>query len=252
LQAVPLPEQGLLLTTYLAEMLDLRVGDLVDVEVLEGRRETLRLPLAATVTEYLGVGAYARREWVNRLLQEGDVVTGAWLKVAATDKPAVLATLRQRPRVAAVTDRNASVASFRDTMAQSMLTFTLVATLMAASMAGGVVYNAARITLAERARDLASLRILGYTQAEVRGLLMGELATLTLLALLPGFALGYGMSALLVWGMQSELYRVPLVVLPSGLALAGAVLLGAAALSAWLVLGRLRRLDLVAVLKTRE
>ena len=180
------------------------------------------------------------------------MVTGAWLKVAAADKAAVLATLRQRPRVAAVTDRNASVASFRDTMAQSMLTFTLVATLMAASMAGGVVYNAARITLAERARDLASLRILGYTQAEVRGLLMGELATLTLLALLPGFALGYGMSALLVWGMQSELYRVPLVVLPSGLALAGAVLLGAAALSAWLVLGRLRRLDLVAVLKTRE
>lgn len=252
LVAVPLPDQGLLLTDYLADMLDVRVGDVIDVELQEGRRETLRLPVAATVTEYLGVGVYARREWVNQLLQEGDVVSGAWLKVAPADKPALIDRLRQRPRVAAVTDRNASVASFRQTMAQSMLTFTLVATLMAASMAGGVVYNAARITLAERARDLASLRILGYTQAEVRALLLGELATLTLLALLPGFALGYGMSALLVWGMQSELYRVPLVVLPSGLALAGAVLLGAAALSAWLVLARLRRLDLVAVLKTRE
>lgn len=252
LQSVPMPAEGLLLTDYLAELLAVRPGDLLEVEFLDGRRETLQLPLAATVTEYLGVGAYADRGWLNRLRQDGDLVSGAWLKVPPESRPAVVSELRERPRIVAVSDRNASIASFRDTMAENILTFTLIATLMAASMAAGVVYNAARITLAERSRDLASLRILGYTRREVRALLMGELGTLTLLALVPGFAMGYGMSAMLVWGMQSDLYRIPLVLLPSGFAMAGAVLLVAAGLSAWLVLLRLDQLDLVAVLKTRE
>jgi putative ABC transport system permease protein len=252
LQPVPMPTEGLLLTDYLAELLAVRPGDLLEVEFLDGRRETLQLPLAATVTEYLGVGAYADRGWLNRLRQDGDLVSGAWLKVPPESRPAVVSALRERPRIAAVSDRNASIASFRDTMADNILTFTLIATLMAASMAAGVVYNAARITLAERSRDLASLRILGYTRREVRALLMGELGTLTLLALVPGFAMGYGMSALLVWGMRSDLYRIPLVLLPSGFAMAGTVLLVAAGFSAWLVLRRLDQLDLVAVLKTRE
>jgi putative ABC transport system permease protein len=252
LQTVPMPAEGLLLTDYLAGLLAVRPGDLLEVEFLDGRRETLQLPLAATVTEYLGVGAYADRGWLNRLRQDGDLVSGAWLKVPPESRPAVVSALRERPRIVAVSDRNASIASFRDTMAENILTFTLIATLMAASMAAGVVYNAARITLAERSRDLASLRILGYTRREVRALLMGELGTLTLLALVPGFAMGYGMSALLVWGMRSDLYRIPLVLLPSGFAMAGTVLLVAAGFSAWLVLRRLDQLDLVAVLKTRE
>ena len=252
LQPVPMPNEGLLLTDYLAELLAVRPGDLLEVEFLDGRRETLPLPLAATVTEYLGVGAYADRGWLNRLRQDGDLVSGAWLRVPPESRPAVVSALRERPRIVAVSDRNASIASFRDTMAENILTFTLIATLMAASMAAGVVYNAARITLAERSRDLASLRILGYTRREVRALLMGELGTLTLLALVPGFAMGYGMSALLVWGMRSDLYRIPLVLLPSGFAMAGTVLLVAAGFSAWLVLRRLDQLDLVAVLKTRE
>jgi putative ABC transport system permease protein len=252
LHQVKPPQQGLMLTDYLAEMLHLRPGDKVEVDFLDGRRETLRLPVASTVKEYLGVGAYARRGWINGLREEGDLVSGAWLSVDAAHKADVLAALRERPRVAGVTDRAAAIRSFYDTMAESILTFTLIITFMAASIAIGVVYNAARITLAERARDLASLRILGYTRAEVRNLLLGELATLGLLALLPGFALGYGMSALLVAGFQSDLYRIPLVVKPQAFAFAGAVMLAAAALAAWLVARRLRRLDLVAVLKTRE
>lgn len=252
LQPVVPPPEGLLLTDYLARQLGVRPGHMLEVDFLDGRRERLTLPVAATVTEYLGVGAYARLDWINRLRQEGDVVTGAWLRVAPHAKADIIATLRERPRVAAVGDRAASIRSFRDTMAQNILTFTWVVTLMAASIAAGVVYNAARITLAERARDLASLRILGYTRAEVRGLLLGELGTLTLAALLPAFAFGWGLSALLLWSMQSDLYRIPLVLPPSSFAFAGAVLLTAAALSSWRVLRRLDRLDLVAVLKTRE
>jgi putative ABC transport system permease protein len=252
LQPAALPGDGLLLTDYLADMLHVRAGDTLDVEFLEGARRRLDVPVAGTVREYMGVGAYARRDVVNRLLHEDGAVTGAWLSVVPGARADVIQALRARPRVIAVTDRAAMVQSFRDTMAKGIVTFTLVATLLAGSIAVGVVYNAARITLAERGRELASLRVLGYTRAEVRGLLLGELATLSLLALLPGFALGYGMTAVLVLGFRSEIYRVPLSISPSGFAFAGLVILAATALSGLLVRRRLDRLDIVSALKTRE
>jgi putative ABC transport system permease protein len=252
LRPVPLPGDGLLLTDYLATMLAVRPGDVLDVEFLEGHRRTLAVPVTGTVREYLGVNAYAARSTVNRLLGEGDALSGAWLALEPASRVDVIRELRERPRVAAVTDRSAMIQSFRDTMAEGILTFTLIASLMAASIAVGVVYNSARITLAERGRELASLRVLGYTRAEVRSLLLGELFTLTFLALLPGFALGYGMAALLVWGFESDLYRIPLVIGPSGFAWAGLLVLAATVLSAALVRRRLDRLDLVEVLKTKE
>lgn len=252
LQPVALPEDGLLLTEHLAELLQLRVGDPVELEFLEGHRRTLPVRVAGTVREYLGVGAYARRETVNRLLQEGDVVGGAWLRIEAAQQAAVVAALRERPRVASLGERGAMLRSFRQTMSESVLAFTLVMSLLAGSIAVGVVYNAARLLLSERSRELASLRVLGYTRAEVRTLLLGEIGSLSLLALLPGFALGYGMSALLVIGFSSDLYRIPLVIAPAGYGVAGLLILAATALSARLVRRRLDRLDLIAVLKTRE
>jgi putative ABC transport system permease protein len=252
LQPVAPPADGLLLTDYLADLLKVRAGDRLGVEFLEGHRRTLSVPVAGTVHEYLGVGAYARRETVNRLLDEGGAVSGAWLSLGRETRADVIAELRARPRIAAVTDRSAMVQSFRDTMAETILTFTLVATLLAASIAVGVVYNASRITLEERGRELASLRVLGYTRGEVRALLLGELFTLAFLALVPGFLLGIGMVWLLVEGFSSELYRVPLALQPRAFALAALIVLGATAASALLVRRRLDRLDLVAALKLKE
>lgn|GEM_PF-740397 len=209
--------------------------------------------MAGLVSEYLGVGAYARKDTVNRLLDEDDALSGAWVALAAADARAgIVRELRARPRVAAVADRSATIRSFMDTMARTMLTFTLAITAMAACIAAGVVYNSARIILAERGRELASLRVLGYTRGEARGLLFGELLTLSFLALLPGFALGYGLSALLVRGLATDLYRIPLVLTASGFAVAGLVVLAATVGSGLLVLRRLDRLDLVSVLKTKE
>lgn len=253
LRPVAPPAQGLLLTDHLGELLALRPGDSVEVEFLEGHRHTLQVPVAGLVSEYLGLGAYAHQDTVNRLLGEGGALSGAWLALEAPEARAgVVRELRDWPRVAAVADRGATIRSFRDTIARTMLTFVFAITAMAASIAAGVVYNSARITLAERGRELASLRVLGYTRGEVRGLLFGELLALAFLALLPGFALGWGMSALLVGGLATDLYRIPLVLAPSGFAIAGLVVLAITALAGMLVVRRLDRLDLVAVLKTRE
>lgn len=252
LRPVSVPVDGIMLTDHLAGMLAASVGDPLEVEFLEGHRRRIEVPLAGVVSEYMGVGAYARRETVNRLLGEGDVISGAWLAIDEAARAEVLQALRGSPRVAAVTDRSAMVEGFRETIARGILTFTVVASLMAASICVGVVYNAARITLAERGRELASLRVLGYTRQEVRVLLVGELFTLGFLALLPGALIGYGMATLLVTAFSSDLYRIPLVLTPSSFALSALTVLAATALSAALVRGRLDRLDLVAVLKSQE
>jgi putative ABC transport system permease protein len=246
------PRDGVMLTGYLADMLALKQGDQVEIEFLEGHRRTVFVPLAGTVQEYFGVGAYSDRRFVNQLLAEDEVISGAYLALNPGAREQVVAALRERPRVAGVTDRVAAIRSFRDTMAETMLTFTLVMTLLAGAIAVGVVYNAARLTLAERSRELASLRVLGYTRGEVKALLVGELMLLTFLALPLAFALGHGLCWLLVTVFTSDLYRIPLVISPSGFGFAGLLLLAAAALSALLVQRRLDRLDLVAVLKTRE
>lgn len=252
LRPVRFPEQGIVMTDYLAELLALRPGDRFQIEFLEGRQQQVDVVLAGTVSEYLGVGVYARREIVNRLLDEGEVISGARLAIDPQARQALLHALREAPQVASVADRSATIAGFRDTMARGILTFTLVATLMAASIAIGVVYNAARITLAERGRELASLRVLGYTRGEVRTLLLGELFTLSFLALLPLLLAGWGMAALLVQAFQSDLYRIPLVLPPAGFAFAALAILIATALSGALVRRRVDRLDLVSTLKSSE
>src|SRR5690606_13359585 len=189
---------GVLLTDHLAALPELRAGDVLEVELLEGHRRKLLLPVAGTVAEYIGVGAYLQRDVLNRVLGEGNAISGAWLSVDPAQQAAVVRALRDAPRIAAVTDRDATIESLRGTMARGVLTFTLVATLMAASICIGVVYNAARITLAERGRELASLRVLGYTRSEVRTLLLGELFTLAFAALLPAMLLSAGLVMLMV------------------------------------------------------
>lgn len=247
-----LPGEGLLLTGHLADMLGVRPGDPLEVTFLGGQRRTVSVPVAGVASEYIGVGAYARLETLNRLLIEGDVVSGVWLTLDAPHRADVVRALRQAPRVAAVSDRAATVSGFLDTLGRTVLAFTVVITLLAASICIGVVYNAARITLAERGRELASLRVLGYTRGEVRTLLLGELFLLAFLALLPGALSGWGLVVLLVQAFQTDLYRIPLVVAPAGFAFAALVVLAATAASALLVRRRLDHLDLVAVLKSRE
>ncbi|HYW92304.1 MAG TPA: ABC transporter permease [Gammaproteobacteria bacterium] len=252
LRPVTLPPDGLLMTDYLAEMLHTRPGQEVAVEVLEGRRRVLRLPLVGVVGEHLGVSGYMRLSALNRALGDGDVASGALVAGGPGERAALYRRLREMPAVAGVTLREAAIESFHATMGETLLIFTFITTLLAAVIAFGVVYNSARITLVERTRELASLRILGFARAEAAYILVGELALITLTALVPGFLVGRALCFLLSHGMRSELYRVPLVIAPRTYAFAAIVVMAAMALSALLVWRRVARLDLVRALKTRE
>lgn len=252
LQPVELPAEGVLLTDYLAQLLGIKVGDRLQVDVKEGRRPLLEVPVAGLVTEFIGVGAYMRRETLNRLLREPDNISGAFLAVGAADIPALEQRLQQVPRVAGVSLRSNTINAFNQTMEESLLVFTLFASAMAGAIAFAVVYNNARIAFAERSRELASLRVLGFRRAEVAYILLGELLLLSLLALPLGFALGAGLCHLLALGMATDLYRIPLVLEPPTYALAAGVVLLATLVSALIMARHLAKLDMVSALKAAE
>jgi putative ABC transport system permease protein len=252
LSLIEVPPEGLVLSKKLADLLQVRRGDTVSVEVLEGARRTRQVVVTNLVDEFLGTNAYMRIDALHRLLQEGDSVSVAYLRVDPLARDRLYATLKATPRVAGVTLKSAAMDSYRRTLAQSIAIVRTVTIAIALIMAFGVVYNTSRIALSERARELGTLRVIGFSRREVGRILLGELALVTLVALPLGVLLGYGLAAATVKAYDTEVYRIPLVVTARTVLGSLATVCVATLMSGWLVLRRLDRLDLIAVLKTRE
>jgi putative ABC transport system permease protein len=250
--AVPIPPEGLVLSRMLARVLRVGPGDPVTLEVLEGARPVREAAVATLADDYVGLSAYMEIGALHRLLREGASLSGAYLQVDRAGRDRLYRQLKATPAVAGVSVTAAALASFRRTMAENMGLMTTFNLLFAGIIAFGVVYNAARISLSERSRELASLRVLGFTIAEVSLILLGELTVLTLAAIPPGLVMGYGLGGLIVASVESELYRFPLVVTPQAMAWAALTVVVASAASGLVVRRRLDRLDLVGVLKQRE
>ena len=251
-RVVPIPTAGLVLSRSLADVLGVGVGDHVDLEVLEGRRVSASLAVSGVVDEYLGLSAYMAAPALGALLGEREWISGAHLLVDPRHESALHQRLTAMPAVAGVALTRAMKDAFDRTMGETMGVMIAFNVLFAAVIAFGVAYNAARISLSERSRELASLRVLGFTRAEISAILLGELAVLTVLAVPLGLLIGYGLASLVVAAFQTELYRFPVVVAPRTYVGAGAVTVFAALVSGLVVRRRLDHLDLVGVLKTRE
>jgi putative ABC transport system permease protein len=252
LAALPVPPEGLVLTTKLAEILGVGPGDEIVVEVLEGSRPVRAVRVAGLADELIGLSAYMDARALHRLMREDATLSGAFLRVDAQALPRVYAELKRMPAVAGATTRLAALQGFEETLAKSLGVFTTVLVTFAAVIAAAMVYNAARIALSERGRELASLRVLGFTRGEVALLLLGEQALLTAAALPLGFWIGYRLCAALAAAYQWELFRMPLVVSDRTYGFALLVVLAAALLSSLAVRRRLDHFDLVEVLKARE
>jgi putative ABC transport system permease protein len=252
LQRVPIPDEGLLLTDYLADQLGLGIGDVVEIDVLEGRRRTVQAMVAGVVNEYLGVNAYMDLAALNRLLGEGERISGVLIAADVEAESALFRELERRPRVAGVGVRRLAIRNFYETLGESLGVFTFVALILGGVINFGVVYNAARVSLSERGRDLASLRVLGFTRGEVSYVLVGELVLLVLLSIPLGFATGYMLSLYMATSMQSELFRIPVLVTARTYGFAGLAMLASTLVSALIVQRRIAHLDLIGVLKTRE
>ena len=252
LNIIELPQDGVILTDYLAELLHIKTGDMLTIEVLEGRRITVQVPVAGTAKQYLGLNGYMRVESLNALLKEGYALTGALLKIDERYQRDIYAELKEMPRIAGVVEHESSIESFYDTIAETILFFTFISTLLGSSIAFGVIYNSMRIALSERNRELASLRVLGFERNEVAYILLGELALFTLVAIPLGFLIGYGLCAYMAFQFDSDLYRVPLVLGINVYAFSALVVLLSSIVSAIMIWRNLADLDMVAVLKSKE
>jgi len=246
------PVAGLVLSDALAALLDVSRGSRITVELLEGDRAAHELVVADVVREYMGANAYMALPALHRLMQEGDTLSGAYLQVDRGQERALYGRLKATPRVAGVLRKRAAFESLQATLAAMMRKVQAIYVLFASVIAFGVVYNSVRISLSERSRELATLRVIGFTRGEVSYILLGDLALVTLAAVPLGLALGYAMAAAVVRASDSEMFRIPLVVGPNTYALSAITILVATILSALVVRRRLDRLDLVEVLKTRE
>ena len=252
LRPVVIPENGLAISSMLAEILGVGVGDFVEVDLLEGQRRTISLPVTALVEDYFGIKGMMDDQALARLMREAPAANAVNLSFDPTKSDLFYAAIKGMPTVSGLALQGASLANFRAVIAVFVTTMASIYTGLAGVIAFGVVYNSARISLSERARELASLRVLGFTRGEVLRILLLELALLSILAQPPGWVMGYGLAWILRTQLAGELMRVRLVVEHSTYVIASVIVIGAAVLSALVVRRRVNQLDLVAVLKTRD
>ena len=252
LRPVVLPQTGLAISGMLGQILGVGIGDTVEVDLLEGARRTVSLPVVALVEDYFGIRGMMNMEALARLMREAPIVNSVNLSLDDNQKEQFYATVKSMPTVSGVALQRVSLANFRKTVALLITTMASIYTGLATVIAFGVVYNNARISLSERARELASLRVLGFHRGEVLRILLLELAILTLIAQPPGWVMGYGLAWIMKTNLAGELMRVRLVVEHSTYVTSSAIVILAAIASGFIIRERINQLDLVAVLKTRD
>ena len=249
---VPLPPEGIVLSEPVADILGVSQGDLLTVELTSGRQPVLMIPVASIAQSLLGAPTYMRLDALNRALREPGRISGAYVTIDQSLQSAAYRALKDMPAVAGVAlkqDTRVALQRQMDTGAGAM---RFVMAAIAAIIAFGIVYNSARIAFAERLRDLASLRVLGFTKAETAFVLLGELAVVTLAALPLGGVLGYGLSSLISTAFSTDLYQIPVMFSAESYGYGVLAVVAAGVFSGWLVRRDLNRIDLVMALKTRE
>lgn len=249
---IELPLNGVMLSQALARRLEVLPGQSVTLEIMEARRPIRNVEVAGIFQEHMGLGAYMERSALNELMREDRLVTTALLRVDKTQIDELYQQLKRTPNVAGVSVRAATIQSFDETLAETQRQFRVINLGFAIVIAFGVVYNTARVSLSERSREMATLRVLGFTRGEISMILIGELAVLTLVALPMGMAMGYGFAWLAATAFDTDMYRIPLVVSRHTYGFAAVAVLTAATLSALVVRRRIDRLNLIGVLKASE
>ncbi|OWU82998.1 ABC transporter permease [Oceanicola sp. 22II-s10i] len=249
---IPLPAEGVVLGEALADVLQVRAGDMLRIEVTNGRQPVLEVPVTQVARTLLGAPAYMRIDSLNRAMREPGLISGLHVRVDAAQADAIWLSLKDMPAVAGVSVAEDMQASLQKLMDQGAGSARYIMGAIAFIITFGIVFNAARIAYDERAHDLASLRVMGFTRAEAAFVLLGELGLITLASLPVGSLAGYGLAQAIAEGFSTELYQIPAGYDPFSHGFAALFIVGAALVSGWLIKRDLDRADLVLALKTRE
>ncbi len=249
---IVLPEEGIVMSAKLGEILGARIGDVVQIEALEGQRATRDVAIRGFMRDFAGVSAFMNIDALHRLMREGDTISGAYLAVDQAQWSEFMREVKDTPRVAITLVKQDQIDSFRSTTGQSIGIIRKLYLVLAIIVAFGVVYNSARIALSERSRDLATLRVIGFTQREIAGVLLGELILLIVVALPAGLLFGKGLATFVINAISTETVRMPLQISLYTYTMAVFVVLLASCASFAVVSRMLSKLDMVGVLKARD
>ena len=249
---IEMREDGVILAKALAEKLDIAPGDSLTVEVREGRRPVLELPVTEIAETLIGAPAYIELDTLNRVLKEPNRVSGVYLRIDSAERDAIYKAIKDMPAVAGVTRRNAERDALQKVMNEGAGGIRFVMAAIAGVITFGIVFNSARIAFAERERDLASLRVIGFTKGEAAYVLLGEIGLISVLAIPVGLMLGQFLAAAVSAGFSTEIYQIPVYYSQVSYGIATLAVLTATGVSAWLVSRDVNKLDLVECLKSRE
>lgn len=252
LDPVGAPSAGLMASERVASLLGLAIGETVEIDLLEHGGRRVKAPVTSIVQSYVGLAVYMHPEALDRLIGDGPRMSGVRVALDGARLPELYAAVKTTPAIGSIALQAVSRTRFRETIENNITVMTSVYVALAVIITFGVVYNSARIQLSERARELASLRVLGFTRGEVSRVLLTELAVVVALAQPLGWLLGTAFSWSVVRGFESDLFRIPFIIDRATFAIASLVVVAIAVLSALIVRRRIDRLDLVRVLKTRD
>lgn len=247
-----MPREGVVVSQKLAEVLGVKMGDRLQVQVMEGRCELREATVSGFMGDFYGMAAYMDIDAVSRLLREGETMTGAFLSVDTCRWGDFMREVKRQPKIEFASVKKNDLEAFRASTGQSIGTLRQLFLWMAVIVAFGVVYNSARIALSERGRDLATLRVVGLTKREVAGVLLGELTLLVLVALPLGLVFGSGLASYVLSAVSNETVRLPQYISSITYAKSILVVLTAAGSSFAVVGLMLHKLDMVSVLKARD
>ncbi|HEX4923787.1 MAG TPA: ABC transporter permease [Bdellovibrionales bacterium] len=251
-QTIPLPDHGLLLSRFFQKKWDMRPGQLVDIEILEGAQRTIQVSVTGFTDDLIGISASMKIEELWRILQEEESYNMAALKADPNRMSELYVRLQELPKVGSVSIRRALYKGLETTFGEMIRASTLVLILFALVIAVGIVYNSVRVSFSERAWEMASLRVLGFDKSSVFGMLLSEVGVQVLFAAVPGCLLGFYLVHLSVKLIHMETFGFPVVIKGATYAEAVLVVLVALAISSWAVYRMISRLSLAEALKARE
>jgi putative ABC transport system permease protein len=249
---ITVPKNGLLMSSRLLEKLGLKVGDIADVYLKDKADRLVSIPVIGVVQSYVGLTAYIHITKLNHMLRDGNLISGTHVSIDKNEQSVLYQKIKQTPSIASIALLDTARVNLQDTTEENITTMTSVYIILATIITFGVIYNSARIQLSEHGRELASLRIFGFTKREVAGVLLTQMALITLLAQPLGWGLGWLFAWSVVEGFATDLFRIPLVIHQTTYANASVIALIAAFFSALIIKRRVDKLDFISVLKTRE
>jgi len=252
LNPIKLPQYGVAMPQMLADILDIKISDYIEVELLDGSDKKLKLQVSQIIQQFMGLGVYMEISSLNKALGESSLSNGANISFDSNKTDELFLIVKTTPAIAGITLLRKSLQMLRQTFGESIGIMRDVMVVLATIIVFGVVYNSMRIQLSERARELASLRVLGFTKREVSIILLSEIFILTMLAIPIGLLFGYSWAGLLAHEYQTELFRMPLIIERSTYGFSALIVFIAMLISAFIVQRRISKLDLIAVLKTRD